>query len=390
MRSCGQTADVQRLGGGSSGTSLAARDRPMSTTASGPIIVTGDTGFIGAAIVRRLADRYIVIGFNRRGQRQELPNVEAETVDVTSDEAVIDGLRAVRERHGSRITSVIHLAAYYDFSGEPSPMYERVTVRGTERLLRGLADFEVGQFVFSSTMLVHAPTEPGERISARDELGPTWTYPRSKLETERLIRELRGTMPAVLLRISGVYDEMCHSVPLANQIQRIAERRLTSRLYPGDTERGQAFLHLDDLVGAIDRVVEHRGELAPELAVVLGEPDVMSYAELQDELGRLIHGEEEWRTVEIPKLVAKAGAWAQDVAPVEDPFIKPWMVDRSDDHYALDIDRARRMLGWEPRRRLRNALPAMVAALRRDPERFYRENGLGDVPDQVRGLAFAS
>lgn len=362
----------------------------MSTTASGPIIVTGDTGFIGAAIVRRLADRYIVIGFNRRGQRQELRNVEAETVDLTSDEAVIDGLRAVRERHGSRITSVIHLAAYYDFSGEPSPMYERVTVRGTERLLRGLADFEVGQFVFSSTMLVHAPTEPGERISARDELGPTWTYPRSKLETERLIRELRGAIPAVLLRISGVYDEMCHSVPLANQIQRIAERRLTSRVYPGDTERGQAFLHLDDLVDAVDRVVEHRGEVAPELAVVLGEPDVMSYAELQDELGRLIHGEEEWTTVEIPKLVAKAGAWAQDVAPVEDPFIKPWMVDRSDDHYALDIDRARRMLGWEPRRRLRDTLPAMVAELKRDPERFYGENGLGDVPDEVRGLAFAS
>ena len=40
--------------------------------------------------------------------------------------------------------------------GEPSPKYEEVTVRGTERLLRGLKDFDVGQFVFSSTMIVHA------------------------------------------------------------------------------------------------------------------------------------------------------------------------------------------------------------------------------------------
>ncbi len=352
-----------------------------------PIVVTGDTGFIGAGIVRRLASRYPIVGFNRRGERQELPNVEAEAVDVTSDEAVASGLRAVRERHGNRISSVIHLAAYYDFAGGPTDMYERVTVRGTERLLRGLRDFEVEQFVFSSTMLVHAPTDPGDPISANDELAPTWDYPRSKVETERLIRAQRGPIPAVLLRISGVYDEMCHSIPLANQIQRIAEQRLTSRLYPGDTRRGQAFLHLEDLVDAVERVVERRGELEPELALVLGEPEVMSYRDLQDELGCLIHGEEQWTTVEIPKLLAKAGAWAQDIAPMDDPFIKPWMVDRADDHYALDIQRARRILGWEPRHRLRKTLPVMVENLKRDPERFYRENDLGEVPRDVRELA---
>ena len=42
----------------------------------------------------------------------------------------------VRERFGTRIASVIHLAAYYDFSGEPSEKYETITVQGTERLLR--------------------------------------------------------------------------------------------------------------------------------------------------------------------------------------------------------------------------------------------------------------
>src|SRR5918996_2838250 len=42
-------------------------------------------------------------------------------------------LRQVRERHGRRIASVIHLAAYFDLTGEPNPKYEEVTVRGTER-----------------------------------------------------------------------------------------------------------------------------------------------------------------------------------------------------------------------------------------------------------------
>ncbi len=48
--------------------------------------------------------------------------------DVTSDESVHKGLTAVRDRYGSRIAAVIHLAAYFDFSGEPNVKYKKVTV----------------------------------------------------------------------------------------------------------------------------------------------------------------------------------------------------------------------------------------------------------------------
>jgi nucleoside-diphosphate-sugar epimerase len=68
----------------------------------------------------------------------------------------------VRDHHGGQIASIIHLAAYYDFLGAPSPKYDEITVGGTARLLRMLRelDFHVEQFVFSSTMLVHRPAEP--------------------------------------------------------------------------------------------------------------------------------------------------------------------------------------------------------------------------------------
>ena len=43
-----------------------------------------------------------------------------------------------------RIASAIHLAAYYDLSGQPNPKYDSITVEGTRRLLRGLQKgFEV-------------------------------------------------------------------------------------------------------------------------------------------------------------------------------------------------------------------------------------------------------
>jgi nucleoside-diphosphate-sugar epimerase len=340
------------------------------------ILVTGSSGFIGSAVVERFAEHVTAIGLDRPGAPHPPPAAERIDVDLSSDESVRDGLRYARQRHGDRLASVIHLAAYYDFSGEPNPLYEEITVRGTERLLRGLKDFRVEQFVFASTMLVHAPCEPGRRIDEGWPLEPKWDYPRSKVRTEELIRAQHGDLPVVLLRIAGVYDDWCHSIPLANQIQRINERWLTSRVYPGDTARGQAFLHRDDLVDAFLRLVRRRARLPRELTLLLGEPETLSYEELQRALGRLIHGEE-WDTRPIPKALAKTGAWLQDNLPlVEEPFVKPFMIDLADDHYALDITRARALLGWDPKRSLRATLPKMVAALKADPLAWYRQNKL--------------
>jgi hypothetical protein len=69
----------------------------------------------------------------------------------------------------------------------------------------------------------------------------------------------------------------------------------------------------------------------------------MSYGELQSEIGRLINGTE-WETWEIPEPLAKAGAWIETDVLGEEPFIRPWMVDIANDHYAIDISRARKLL----------------------------------------------
>ena len=52
------------------------------------------------------------------------------------------------------------------------------------------------------------------------------------------------------------------------------------------------------------------------------------------------------------------------------------MVAMADDHYALEIRRARDVLGWEPKHRLADELPAMVANLRADPAAWYAANGV--------------
>lgn len=340
------------------------------------VLITGSSGRLGSATVQLLAERFRVIGFDRAGDPHPPAEAECICVDITSEESIDAGMLRVREGYGTKIASVVHYAAYYDFSGDPSPKYDEVTVRGTERLLHALRDFEVDQFIFSSTMLVHAPCEPGERIDEDWPLDPKWDYPKSKIATEQVISKNRGPIKSVNLRIAGVYDDECHSIPLANQIERIYERKLTSRVYPGDPSRGQAFVHLDDVVDAVYRCIDRREQLPDESVFLIGEPKTLGYAELQSEFGRLIH-DEPWETTVIPKSVAKTGAWFQDHMPfAEEPFIKPWMVDLADDHYALDITRASDALGWQPNRSLRETLPAMVAALRRDTSTWYRGNGL--------------
>lgn len=359
----------------------------ISTTAQGlgTLIITGSSGRIGSAFIDRVGATYTEMGFDREGPPHPPPETEhVIACDLSSDESVRAALDKVRRLGHRRIASLIHLAAYYSFSGEPSTQYEQVTVRGTERLLDGLRDFEVEQFIFSSTMLVHAPCKPGERINEDWPLEPKWAYPKSKVATEQLILRERGEVPVVLLRIAGVYDDRCHSIPIAQQIKRIYEHRFLSRLFPGDITHGAAFVHMEDMVEALVLAVEHRQDLPSVTTLLVGEPETLSYDALQRAISLQLHGKE-WKTYSIPKPLAKFGAWIQTVLPGGDSFIKPWMIDVSDDHYALDITRARTLLGWEPRHALRNTLPTMLSELKSDPAGWYQANDLRvtSTPDRL-------
>lgn len=374
----------------------------MDSSSKPLVVITGAAGDIGSTLSEALAADYRVVGLDRAGMRAEIPLI---AVDLASDDSVRQAFAALRARHGDNIASVIHLAAYFDFTGEDHALYRTVNIDGTRRLLSALRDFDVEQFVYSGTMLVHAPGRPGERIDESRPIAPKWAYPRSKAAAEDVIREEHGDIPIVLLHLAGVYDERRCVPTLAQQIARIYERDLKSYLYAGDPQAGQALLHKDDMVDAFRRAVDRRHELPKESVILIGERDAPGYAELQDRIGRLLHGEEEWTTLQLPKPAAKLGAMLEEkLEPLvpdaidqgEKPFIRPFMVEMADDHYALDISRARQWLGWEPRHRILRTLPALVRSLKDDPLGWYQANGVtppawmnearrqGEHPDTLR------
>jgi nucleoside-diphosphate-sugar epimerase/uncharacterized membrane protein len=352
-----------------------AAGQPDRGKRKGVVIVTGSSGFIGAATVKRLAADFTVVGFDQSLPPHPPAEAESVPVDLTSDTSIAAALKRVREGYGDEIASIVHLAAYFDNTGKPDPKYENVNVGGTERLLRHAREFGVGQFVFASTMLVHAPGNKGKPIDEDGRVEARLPYPESKLRAERLIEEQRGTVRAVIVRPAGVYDDQCRNPYLAHQIARIYERRPTAGVYPGDLDAGQSYLHLDDLTEALFRIVDRRSDLPEQTVLLVGEPQTLSYGALQMTLGRLIH-DEKWETQTIPKPLALAGAWIEDEVLGEDAFIRPWMVEAADEHYELDPSRAKELLGWAPTRSLAEALPKMIAALKADPVGWYTANKL--------------
>ena len=351
------------------------------------IVITGAAGQLGSALRSYLKKDYTVVGMDLPKNKSDI------NIDLTSEQSCQEALAKFKQEYGSKIASVIHLAAYFDFSGNYSPLYDKINCGGTRSLLLALQSFEIERFIYSSTMLVHKPGVVGAVITEDTPIEPRWAYPKSKAETEQIIREEHGSIPYVLLRLAGLYDEHTSVPTLAHQMARIYEHNLKSVFYAGDSRAGQAFIHRDDMLRLFKSVIDKRQDLSKEETILAGEPEAISYDRLQQHLGQLIHGRENWHTVNVPKPVAKVGAWMQeksepivpdDIDKGEKPFIRSFMIDLASDHYALDISKAKRLLEWQPQHRLRDTLPAMVEDLKNDPIKWYEDNRISP-PDWMRG-----
>ncbi len=159
------------------------------------VVVSGSSGLIGSALIKKLAVKYQIIGLDNAGYPYPPPEAECVTIDITSDEDVKKVFNDIRAKHGNRIVSFVHLAAYYSFTEKSSPLYDKITVKGTERLLKYLQDFNVEQFLFTSSMLVYKPSKPGEKINEQWPLEPKWGYPKSKVVTEEVKYKEHGHIP---------------------------------------------------------------------------------------------------------------------------------------------------------------------------------------------------
>ncbi|HKK52593.1 MAG TPA: NAD-dependent epimerase/dehydratase family protein [Myxococcota bacterium] len=218
-------------------------------------LVTGGSGFLGRAIVRRLLDRGAEVRSLSRGSRpgSEIPGVEPVRGDVADAEILARALA------GCEI--VFHTAARVGGWG-PWDDYQRTNVEGTARLISACRRQGVRKLVYTSTpSVVHG----GGDIEGGDESLPYASrfeaaYPETKARAERLVLASHDeTLATVALRphlIWGPGDP--HLIP------RLLDRARAGRLWLVGT--GDQLVDATFLDNAADAHLLAADRLAPDAA----------------------------------------------------------------------------------------------------------------------------
>lgn len=172
------------------------------------VVVTGATGFIGGALVRRLLPGHRVFALGRsepaaRGL-PEGPGIDWFRADVGRLDELAPVFDAIRDRGGADV--LVHLAAYYDLSLAEHPEYGRTNVVGTRNVLELAATLGLRLFVFTSSVAACAFPPRGGFVDEETPPDGDGPYARSKRAGEELLRGARDRLPACIVRPGAVFS----------------------------------------------------------------------------------------------------------------------------------------------------------------------------------------
>ena len=101
------------------------------------IIITGASGFVGRRLLDAFKEEFQIHGLARRSQARcnapVHPNITWFQADIADRRAIEAVFNQIAADGGAEI--VIHLAGYYDFTGEDHPEYYRTNVEGMRNIL---------------------------------------------------------------------------------------------------------------------------------------------------------------------------------------------------------------------------------------------------------------
>jgi len=304
-------------------------------------LVTGGAGFIGSNIARALAirgDRVRVFDNFVTGRREnlaDLPEVEVVEGDVRDSDALRSAM--------AQVDRVLHQAA---LPGVPRSVQDPVTsnesnLTGTLNVLIAARDAGVKRVVCASSSSVYGdtPTLPKVETMAPRPISP---YAVTKLTGElycTVFHQLYG-LEAVALRYFNVFGP--HQDPLSDYAAVIplfiaAMTRGERPRVEGDGTQSRDFTFVDNVVQANLRAAQASGVTGEVFNVACGQRYTL--LDLVDRLNRILGTRLEPRFGE-----ARAG----DVK-----------------HSLADIDKARRLLGYEPSVSFDEGLERTVAWHRR-------------------------
>jgi nucleoside-diphosphate-sugar epimerase len=254
------------------------------------------------------------------------------------------------------------VAAVYRTAGHPDDYYREVNVRGTERLLEAAARHGVRRFVHTSTVGVHGHVErpPADETAP---FAPGDIYQETKAEAETLALQYHRTrgVPVTVVRPGAIYGP--GETRLLKLFRSIARGRYAI------VGSGRTFYHpvfIDDLVAGF--LLAHDRPEAPGEAFLVCGPSYVS----QNDLAALVARHTGGRVLPFHIPARPIQLLGDLVEAVCVPLgIEPPLHRRRVDFWtksrAFTIEKARRLLGYEPRTDLERGI-AITAA-------WYRQAG---------------
>lgn len=324
------------------------------------VLLTGASGFIGAAVLRRLleAGHKVRALVRADSDRRNLEGLEVEIVvgdltDSTSIRAALDGCEGL-----------FHVAADYRlWVRDPAQMFA-VNVAGTRDLMLAALDAGVRRIVYTSsvaTLGLHssgAVADEESPVTFEDMIGP---YKRSKflaeVEVQRLIAAKK--LPAVIVNPStpaGPRD--IKPTPTGRIIIEAAAGRM-----PAYVDTGLNVVHVHDVADG-HLMAYDKGEVG-ERYILGGEN--MPLSEILAEIARIAgHKPPKYRVPHcaVMPIAAASELWCKVVGG--EPFVTMDGVRMARKRMYFSSDKAGRAFGYSPR-------PAKDAL--RDAVASFRESG---------------
>lgn len=296
------------------------------------IMLTGATGFVGGAVLRRLCVDSFSATAALRHVAVDLPSSVMRCM-INGVDSGTDWSAALR---GQEV--VVHCAArvhvMHDTTEDPLKAFRAINVGGTLNLARQAVAAGVHRFVFVSSIGVNgAQTAPGNPFSEADQSKPHNAYALSKWEAEQGLLRIAGEtgLDVVIIRPPLVYG--CNAPGNFGALMRAVQRGWPLPL--GAVHNQRSLVALDNLVDFIVTCITH--PQAANQTFLVSDGQDLSTTELVRGMAQ---------AAGVPARLLPVPVWAlQAVAML---LGKGEAVQRLCGNLQVDISKARSLLGWVP------------------------------------------